>query len=115
MTRSANNKTREDIATISEIQWYSYFLNQFIEADAKKCEKFETELNDRLVNPGPGAFVVSTKNLSEVIRKLKKKKSMGCDGICALHFQNASYKQIFHLSLLYQMVFCSGVVPDSFF
>ena len=59
-------------------------------------------------------FLVSTKYLSEVIRKLKKKKSMGCDGICALHFQNASDKLICHLSLLYQMVFCSGVVPDSF-
>ena len=66
-TRSANNKTRENIATISEIQWYSYFMNQFAEPDAKKCENFESELNDRLFNPGPGAFVVSTKDLSEVI------------------------------------------------
>ena len=39
---------------------------------------------------------------------------MGYDGICALHLQNGSDKLMRHLSLLYQVSFCCGIVPDSF-
>ena len=36
------------------------------------------------------------------------------DGIYALHLQNGSDKLMRDLSLFYQIVSCSGIVPDSF-
>ena len=97
----ANNKTRESKITISEYQWHSYFKSQFTEPDVTILKKFETDLNNRLRTPGTGSFVVSSSELRDVIRKLKKRQSMGYDGICALHLQNGSDKLMCHLSLLY--------------
>ena len=113
-TRLANNKTRESKITIGEYQWNSYFKSQFTEPDVNILKKFETDLNNRLRTPGSGTSVVSSSELRDVIRKLNKRQSMGYDGICALHLQNGSDKLMCHLSLLYQMIFCCGIVPDSF-
>ena len=90
------------------------FRSQFTEPDVNTLEKFETELNNCLRTPGPGTFVVSSSVLRDVIRNLNKRQSMCYDGICALYLQNGSDKLMCHLSLLYQMVLCCGIVPDSF-
>ena len=113
-THSANNKTHENKANINELQWYSYFRRFFSQLIPRGYGKFESELINRLLTPGKSAFVMNIKDISDVIRKLRKKKIMGCDGVCALHLHNVSYYLICHLSLLFRIVFCR-VVPDSFF
>ena len=56
----ANNKTSENKANSSELQWFLYFTRQFAEPDTKWCDKFESDSNDWLLTPGPGIFVGST-------------------------------------------------------
>ena len=52
---------------------------------------------------------------SEIVKlKKKKKKSKGIDGISGTHLSFVSNLLLEHLSLLFQMIFVTGIVPDSF-
>ena len=113
-TRLANNKTRERQITISEYQWHSYFKSQFTEPGVNTLKKFETDLNNRLRTPGPGTFVVSSSELHDVIRKLNKDSPWVMIAYAPFIYKMGLISFCVIISLLYQIVFCCGIVPDSF-
>ena len=44
---------------------------------------------------------------------MEEKLSSGYDGLCARHLELGSALLFENLALLFQMIFCSGVVPDN--
>ena len=59
-------------------------------------------------------FTVSVSYVTANACKLKKKKSRGVDGLCALHLVNGTRLLYEMLTLLYQIIFVVGFVPDVF-
>ena len=59
-------------------------------------------------------FTVTVSDVTANVFKLKKKKSCGFDGLCALHLVNGAHLLYEMLTLLYQIIFVVGIVPDVF-
>ena len=59
-------------------------------------------------------FTVTVSDVTANVFKLKKKKSRGVDGLCALHLVNGTRLLYEMLTLLYQIIFVVGIVPDVF-
>lgn len=99
----------------SEEEWTDYYTSEFSAPDPRLEQAFENELDKRLSEPTDSTgFVVSVSTVFNAISKVKKRYSKGVDNICGLHLVNGSPMLFEHLTLLYQMIFSCGLVPDSF-
>ena len=96
-------------------QWYNYFKGEFSSPDPLLESKFEKELDGLLLESANDlGFVVTPSMVTKCILKLRKKTSRGADSICAKHLEFGSCVLVEHLSLLYQMIFVTGIVPNLF-
>ena len=59
-------------------------------------------------------FTVTVSDVTANVFELKKKKSRGVDGLCALHIVNGTRFLYEMLTLLYLIIFVVGIVPDVF-
>ena len=59
-------------------------------------------------------FTVTVSDVTANVFQLKKKKSRGVDGLCALHLVNGTRLLYEMLTLLYQMIFVVGIVSNVF-
>ena len=78
--------------------------------------KYQDNLDLLLSEASPSlGFVVTVSDVRAAIIKAKKKFSRGIDLNCGMHLAHGSQRVLEHLTLLYQMVFTCGLVPDSFY
>ena len=59
-------------------------------------------------------FTVTVSDVTTNVFELKKKKSCGVDGLCPLHLVTGTRLLYEMLTLLYQIIFVVGIVPDVF-
>ena len=93
----------------------SYYKLEFAAPDTQLVSKYEDKLDLVLSEASPSlGFVVTVSDVRAAIIKAKKKFSRGIDQICGMHLAHGSQRVLEHLTLLYQMIFTCGLVPDSF-
>ena len=98
----------------SEKDWESYFSNEFSAPDPNTSNPFANRLESVLSSQCVPDFVVTYGSVHEAILKLKKKHSRGVDELCALNLLHGTTMLIEYLTLLSQIIFTTGIVPDSF-
>ena len=99
----------------SESDWINYFTSEFSPPDPVLKTLYESLLVDSLVDTESEiSFVVTASDIYSAIIHLRKKFSRGYDQLCGFHLLHASDKLLQHLHLFYQIIFNSGIVPDSF-
>ena len=99
-----------------EKDWCDYFRDQFSAPnsylDNTFCQALDKELHFAVKDIG--VLVTASLMRSKIVRLKKKKKSKDIDGISGTHLSFARNLLLQHLSLLFQMIFVTGIVPDSF-
>ncbi|XP_065582546.1 uncharacterized protein LOC136041729 [Artemia franciscana] len=99
----------------TEEQWNSNYKIEFAAPDAQLVSKYKDNLDLLLSEASPSlGFVVTVSDVQAAIIKAKKKFSRGIDQVCGIHLAHGSQSVLEHLTLLYQMIFTCGLVPDSF-
>ena len=105
------------MTSISRDNWVQHYRNEFSAPDIKLQKSFGVKLDDffsrKREENSPGVIITRC-SIRTAIRKLKKKKSRGCDGISIQHLLFCSELFLEHLALLFQIIFNLGIVPDSF-
>lgn len=101
-------------SSISLESWRTYYEQEFKSPCPTLSAKYKAELHNFLSSTDRSDVTVSVSEVQNVLRRIKKKKSRGADGISALHLKNPSSMLIQHLALLFQMIFVQGVVPSNF-
>ena len=94
--------------------WEDHYRREFAPPPSNLSAEHAEKLNYSLQCHANSDFVVTQSMVISAIMKLKKKFSKGTDGICGAALDFSSDLLIDHLSLLYQMIFSSGIVPKSF-
>ena len=94
--------------------WEDHYRREFAPPPSNLSAEHAEKLNYSLQCHANSDFVVTRSMVISAIMKLKKKFSKGTDGICGAALDFSSDLLIDHLSLLYQMIFSSGIVPKSF-
>ena len=77
--------------------------------------EYETELDGCLGQLSDEiSFIIIRSAVTEYISKLQKKTYRDVNGLCAKHLRCGSPFLIEHMTLLFQMILCCGIVPDLF-
>ena len=82
----------------------------------EKClaDYYKCELDSFLASSSNSDVVVSLECVMNAINRLKKKKSRGSDNISAFHVKICSQLFLHHITLLFQMIFVTGIVLSYF-
>ena len=94
--------------------WRAYYTSEFSAPGPSVAWPYIEQLESVLSNSSLPDFTVTVSDVTANVFKLNKKKSRGVDCLCALHLVNSTRLLYEVLTLLYQIIFVVGIVPDVF-
>ena len=99
---------------IPSLTWINYYLDEFSAPKQDLNISVQEKLSSLLSSIPDTDFIVTQSQVASAVRRLKKKKSAGIDRVSALHLSHCSPTFMGHLTLLFQMIFTTGLVPSAF-
>ena len=93
-------------------EWRAYFTSEFSATDPSLARPYIKQLESVLSDSSLPDFNVTVSDVTPNAFKLKKKKTRGVDGLCALHLVTGTRLFYEMLTLLYQIIFVVGIMPD---